>query len=41
MKALNLSEPEAFSWIQKTAMDQRASMKAVAEAIISPPSVSN
>ena len=22
MKALNLSEPEAFSWIQKTAMDQ-------------------
>ncbi|MFY8211420.1 MAG: ANTAR domain-containing response regulator [Candidatus Nanopelagicus sp.] len=39
MKALNLSEPEAFSWIQKTAMDQRASMKAVAEAIISPPSI--
>ncbi len=39
MKALNLSEPEAFSWIQRTAMDQRASMKAVAEAIISPPSV--
>lgn len=38
MKALNLSEPEAFSWIQKTAMDQRTSMKAVAEAIISPPS---
>ena len=37
MKALNLSEPEAFSWIQKTAMDQRTSMKAVAEAIISPP----
>ena len=40
MKALNLSEPEAFSWIQKTAMDQRASMKAVAEAIISPPTPS-
>jgi response regulator NasT len=39
MKALNLSEPEAFTWIQKTAMDQRASMRAVAEAIISPPSV--
>ena len=39
MKALNLSEPEAFSWIQKTAMDQRTSMKAVAEAIISPPSI--
>ena len=40
MKALNLSEPEAFSWIQKTAMDQRTSMKAVAEAIISPPPTS-
>jgi response regulator NasT len=40
MKALNLSEPEAFSWIQKTAMDQRASMRAVAEAIISPPTPS-
>ena len=40
MKALNLSESEAFSWIQKTAMDQRASMKAVAEAIISPPTPS-
>ena len=39
MKALNLSEPEAFSWIQKTAMDQRTSMKAVAQAIISPPSI--
>lgn len=39
MKALTLSEPEAFSWIQKTAMDQRTSMKAVAEAIISPPSI--
>ncbi|MFM9015060.1 MAG: ANTAR domain-containing response regulator [Candidatus Nanopelagicus sp.] len=37
MTALNLSEPEAFTWIQKTAMDQRTSMKAVAEAIISPP----
>jgi response regulator NasT len=37
MKALNLSEPEAFSWIQKTAMDQRTTMKAVAEGIISPP----
>ena len=37
MKALNLSEPEAFSWIQKTVMDQRTTMKSVAEAIISPP----
>lgn len=36
MKALNLSEPEAFSWIQKTAMDKRVSMKAVAEAVLDP-----
>ena len=36
MKAMNLSEPESFSWIQKTAMDRRLSMKEVANAIISP-----
>ena len=36
MKAMNLSEPEAFSWIQKTAMDRRMSMKDVAAAVISP-----
>ena len=36
MKALNLSEPEAFSWIQRAAMDRRISMKAVAKAVISP-----
>ena len=36
MQALNLSEPEAFSWIQKAAMDRRLSMKAVAQAVISP-----
>ena len=36
MGALNLSEPEAFAWIQKTAMDRRVSMKVVAEAVISP-----
>jgi response regulator NasT len=36
MQGLNLSEPEAFSWIQRTAMDRRISMKAVAEAVISP-----
>mgnify|MGYP003333080777 FL=1 len=36
MKALNLSEPEAFSWIQRTAMDRRITMKEVAEAVISP-----
>jgi len=36
MKAMNLSEPESFSWIQKTAMDRRISMNEVANAIISP-----
>jgi len=36
MMAMNLSEPESFSWIQKTAMDRRISMKEVANAIISP-----
>ncbi len=39
MAALNLSEPEAFSWIQRAAMDRRLSMKAVAQAVISPDSV--
>ena len=38
MKAMNLSEPESFSWIQKTAMDRRISMKQVAQAVISPES---
>jgi response regulator NasT len=36
MAALALSEPEAFNWIQRAAMDRRISMKAVAEAVISP-----
>ena len=36
MQALNLSEPEAFSWIQKAAMDRRLTMKEVALAVISP-----
>ena len=36
MKALNLSEPEAFSWIQRAAMDRRLSMKEVSQAVISP-----
>ncbi|WP_407940138.1 ANTAR domain-containing response regulator [Nocardioides acrostichi] len=31
---LTLSEPEAFRWIQKTAMDLRLSMKQVAEGVI-------
>ena len=36
MAALNLSEPQAFSWIQKAAMDRRLTMKEVAQAVISP-----
>ena len=36
MSALNLSEPQAFSWIQKAAMDRRLTMKDVAMAVIDP-----
>ena len=36
MQALNLSEPESFSWIQRAAMDRRITMKEVAQAVISP-----
>ena len=39
MAALNLTEPQAFSWIQKAAMDRRLSMKEVAQAVISPDAV--
>jgi two-component system, response regulator PdtaR len=31
---LQLSEPEAFRWIQKTAMDLRLSMRQVAEGVV-------
>ena len=31
---LGLSEPEAFRWIQKTAMDLRLSMRQVAEGVV-------
>ncbi len=41
MKALDLSEPQAFSWIQRAAMDRRLSMKAIAEAVINPEAVPN
>ncbi|HOA88206.1 MAG TPA: response regulator [Propioniciclava tarda] len=34
MEGLGLSEPEAFRWIQKTAMDLRKSMREVAEGVI-------
>jgi len=33
-KQLSLSEPDAFRWIQKTAMDLRLSMRQVAEGVI-------
>ena len=39
MQALNLSEPDAFSWIQRAAMDRRLTMKQVAQAVISPDAV--
>jgi response regulator NasT len=39
MKALNLSEPEAFSWIQRAAMDRRLTMKEVANAVLNPDAV--
>ncbi|MEK6440898.1 ANTAR domain-containing response regulator [Pseudonocardia sp. T1-2H] len=34
MARQNMTEPEAFRWIQRTAMDRRTTMKAVAEAVI-------
>ena len=33
-ESLSLSEPEAFRWIQKTAMDLRLSMRQVAEGVV-------
>jgi AmiR/NasT family two-component response regulator len=34
MTEQNMTEPEAFRWIQRTAMDRRTTMKAVAEAVV-------
>ncbi|MBP2477906.1 response regulator NasT [Crossiella equi] len=34
MTRQGLSEPEAFRWIQRTAMDRRTTMKAVADAVL-------
>jgi response regulator NasT len=34
MSAYGMSEPQAFKWIQRTAMDHRMTMRAVAERII-------
>ena len=36
MTTHGLSEPEAFRWIQRAAMDNRTSMRAVAELVLSP-----
>jgi response regulator NasT len=35
MTRQKMTEPEAFRWIQRTAMDRRSTMRAVADAIIS------
>jgi two-component system, response regulator PdtaR len=35
MAELKISEPEAFRWIQKTAMDRRLGMREVAAAVVS------
>lgn len=34
MTRQNMSEPDAFRWIQRTAMDRRTTMKAVAQAVV-------
>jgi AmiR/NasT family two-component response regulator len=34
MEKQGMSEPEAFRWIQRTAMDRRTSMKMVAAAVL-------
>lgn len=34
IKELNLSEPDAFNWLQKTAMDKRKKMVEVAEVVL-------
>jgi response regulator NasT len=34
MEKQGMTEPEAFRWIQRTAMDRRTSMKMVASAVL-------
>jgi response regulator NasT len=41
MQTLKLSEPEAFQWIQRSAMDRRITMKDLALAILDPNQVKN
>jgi response regulator NasT len=36
MEDQGMTEADAFRWIQRTAMNQRTSMKALAESILSP-----
>ena len=38
LQGRGMSEPEAFRWIQRASMDQRRSMRAVAQAVIDEPS---
>jgi len=39
MLQLGVSEPDAFRWIQKAAMDRRTSMRVVAEQVLAEPSL--
>ena len=41
MQTLNLSEVQAYQWIQKTAMDQRISMQELALGILDPKLIKN
>ena len=36
MEEQGITEAEAFRWIQRTAMNQRTSMKALAQSILEP-----
>jgi response regulator NasT len=38
-KHMSMTEPDAFRWLQKAAMDRRLTMKEVAQAVISPDAV--
>jgi response regulator NasT len=34
MTAFGMTEPDAFKWIQRAAMDRRSTMKAVAQVVL-------
>jgi response regulator NasT len=40
MEQQGITEAEAFRWIQRTAMNQRTSMKALAQSILEPDAAS-